>query len=195
MKREFLKSLELSDEVIDKIMAENGNDINGLKAKQTELESQINDYKTQVAERDKQLETLKKSAGDSESLKEQIGKLQEENKASAEKFEAQLRQVKIDSAVEIALTSAKAKNAKAVRALLDLVDAKLEDDGTVKGLDKQIEALKSSDEYLFETVKTPDFKGVKPGESPEGKPAGQKSIKDMNYSELAAYMEANPGAI
>lgn len=195
MKREFLKSLELSDEVIDKIMAENGNDINGLKAKQTELESQINDYKTQVSERDKQLEELKKSAGDSESLKEQIGKLQEENKASAEKFEAQLRQVKIDSAVEIALTSAKAKNAKAVRALLDLVDVKLEDDGTVKGLDKQIEALKSSDEYLFETVKAPDFKGVKPGESPEGKPAGQKSIKDMNYSELAAYMEANPGAI
>ena len=191
MKREFLKSLELADDVIDKIMTENGNDINSLKAKQTELESQINDYKAQVSERDKQLEELKKSAGDSESLKEQINKLQEDNKKSAADYELKIRNLSIDNAVNLALSNAKAKNAKAVRALLDLEKAEL-DGETVKGLDKQIEKLKESDAYLFEGDAKPNVNGAKPGEG-SGKPA-TKAVKDMNYSERVAYLAANPGA-
>lgn len=187
MKRDFLKSLELSDEVIDKIMTENGNDINGLKAKQTELESQIEDYKKQVAERDKQLETLKKSAGDSESLKEQISKLQEENKQATESYEAKLKQMAIDNAVTLALTNAKAKNAKAVKALLDLTDAQL-DGETIKGLDKQIEKLKESDAYLFDGETKPPINGAIPGEGNGGNQT--KAFKDMNYSERAAYLAA-----
>ena len=188
MKRDFLKSLELSDEAIDKIMAENGNDINGLKAKITELEGQISDYKGQVSERDKQLETLKKSSGDAESLKQQISKLQEENKAAAESYEAKIKQMTIDNAVNVALSDAKAKNAKAVRALLDLTDAQM-DGEKVKGLDKQLEKLKESDAYLFETDGgQPTPKGVKPAAgSGDPKP---KSVKDMNYSELAAHLAA-----
>ncbi len=187
MKREFLKSLELSDEVIDKIMAEHGNSINSLKAKQTELEDQIKDYKTQVSDRDKQLEELKKSAGDSESLKAQIDKLQEENKKATEDYEAKIKTMGIESAVTLALTNAKAKNAKAVKALLDLTDAKLNEDGTIKGLDKQIEKLKESDSYLFDG-ETKTVNGAKPAEG-NGKP-GTKAVKDMTYSERVAYVAA-----
>lgn len=187
MKREFLKSLELSDEVIDKIMAENGNDINGLKAKQAELESQINDYKTQVSERDKQLEELKKSAGDSESLKEQINKLQEDNKKASEAYEAKIKEMGIENAVNVALSNAKAKNAKAVRALLDLTDAQL-DGEVIKGLDKQIEKLKESDAYLFDGEAKPDIKGAKPAEG-NGQPKA-KTVAEMNYSERVAYLAA-----
>lgn len=186
MKREFLKSLELSDEVIDKIMAENGNDINNLKAKQTELENQINDYKTQVSERDKQLETLKKSVGDSESLKEQISKLQEDNNKATQEFEAKIKQMSIENAVTVALTNAKAKNAKAVRALLNLENAEL-DGEVIKGLDKQIDKLKESDSYLFDGG-TPDIKGARPGEG-NGTPT-TKSVKEMTYSERVAYIAA-----
>lgn len=186
MKREFLKSLELTDEVIDKIMAENGNDINREKAKQTELETQINDYKTQVSDRDKQLEELKKSVGDSESLKAQIDKLQEDNKKSNEAYEAKIKQMGIENAINVALSNAKAKNAKAVRALLDLENAQL-DGETVKGLDKQIEKLKESDAYLFEDGK-PNLNGAKPGEG-NGTPK-TKDVKDMNYSERVAYLAA-----
>lgn len=185
MKREFLKSLELSDEVIDKIMAENGNDINNLKTKQTELETQINEYKTRVSERDKQLEELKKSVGDSESLKEQINKLQEDNAKATKEYETKINQMKVDNAITLALTNAKAKNAKAVRALLDLENAEL-DGETVKGLDKQIEKLKESDAYLFDGDK--QINGAKPAEG-TGKPS-TKAVKDMNYSERVAYMAA-----
>lgn len=186
MKREFLKSLELTDEVIDKIMAENGNDINREKAKQTELETQINDYKTQVSDRDKQLEELKKSVGDSESLKAQIDKLQEDNKKSNEAYEAKIKQMGIENAINVALSNAKAKNAKAVRALLDLENAQL-DGETIKGLDKQIEKLKESDAYLFEDGK-PNLNGVKPGEG--NGLLKTKDVKEMNYSERVEYLAA-----
>lgn len=187
MKRDFLKSLNLSDEVVDKIMAENGNDINGLKAKITELEGQVTDYKGQVSDRDKQLETLKKSSGDAESLKQQISKLQEENKAATEGYEAKIKQMAIDNAVNLALSNAKAKNAKAVRALLDLTNAQM-DGETVKGLDKQIDKLKESDAYLFETETKPTVKGAKPAEGGAGNP--QKPVSEMNYSERVAFLAA-----
>lgn len=186
MKRDFLKSLNLSDEVIDKIMTENGNDINGLKAKVTELEGQITDYKGQVSERDKQLDALKKSTGDAESLKQQISKLQEENKAATQGYEAKIKQMQIDNAVNLELSKAKAKNAKAVRALLDLTDAQMEGE-TVKGLDKQIEKLKQSDAYLFDDGTKPPINGAKPAEGGGGKP---KPYSEMNYSERVAYLAA-----
>ncbi|MBR2504721.1 MAG: phage scaffolding protein [Elusimicrobiaceae bacterium] len=188
MKREFLKSLELTDEVIDKIMAEHGNAINTSKAKIAELESQIAEQKTQIADREKQLETLKKSAGDNENLKEQIGKLQEENKAATEAYEAKIKQMGIDSAVALALTNAKAKNAKAVRALLDLENAQLDSDGAIKGLDKQISKLKESDSYLFDGAVPPAVNGAKPAES--AKTTQTKAVKDMTYSEMKAHVAA-----
>lgn len=188
MKREFLKSLELTDEVIDKIMAENGNDINALKAKQADLEGQVAELKTQVSDREKQLDTLKKSAGDNENLKNQISQLQEENKKAAETYEAKIKQMGIDSAVSLALTNAKAKNPKAVRALLDLENAQLDSDGAIKGLDKQITKLKESDAYLFDGVVPPAVSGAKPAEGV--KTTQTKAVKDMNYSERVAHLAA-----
>ena len=187
MKREFLKSLDLSDEVIDRIMTENGNDINNLKAKQTEFETQVTEFKKQVTERDRQLEELKKSVGDSENLKEQINKLQEDNKKSTADYEAKIKQMQVDNAVTLALTNAKAKNAKAVRALLDLTDIKL-DGETVKGLDEQIEKLRETDAYLFDGESKPKINGAVAGES--GNTMTQKPVKEMNYSERVAFLAA-----
>ena len=44
-----------------------------------------------------------------------------------------------------------AKNIKAIKALIDMEQVKLED-GDLVGFDTQIEALKESDSYLFEEV-------------------------------------------
>lgn len=52
----------------------------------------------------------------------------------------------------MALTNAKVKNLKAVKALLNQENIKLKDDGTLDGVDAQIEGLKKSDAYLFESV-------------------------------------------
>lgn len=162
MKREVLTSMGLSDEVVEKIMAEHGKSVNSLRSKQTELEEQISTYKQHISDRDKQLETLKKSASDSEKLQAQISKLQEDNKKSNEAYEAKIRQMGIDNITNLTLTNAGAKNLKAVRALLNLENAQLDGD-TILGLSDQIAKLKESDPYMFNDVK-PTIAGTKAAE-------------------------------
>jgi hypothetical protein len=101
-----------------------------------------------IQERDKQLEQLKNVAGNSEELKAQIEQLQAENQKAAEEWQAKMAQMQLDFAIEKALASAKAKNAKAVKALLDMEKVKL-DGEQLLGLDDQLKAIKESDPYLF----------------------------------------------
>lgn len=85
-----------------------------------------------IKERDKQLADLKSAEGDAEALKKQIATLQADNKKAAEQYAADLKNVRINAAVDAKLTAARAKNVKAVRALLDLTDANIDDKGAIK---------------------------------------------------------------
>lgn len=151
-----------------------------------------------VLERDRQLETLKASTGDVAALKEQISTLQTQNTEQAKEHAKAIKQLKIDNAVETALVGAKAKNIKAVKALLELGKAELNEDGTVKGLAEQLKALAESPDtgFLFEAEqkKRGSFKGANPAEGGDGAPAGGKEPKDMSYDELCAYLAENPEA-
>lgn len=206
MTRKQLEDLGLTKEQADSIIKINGDDIENAKsasaAEIKNLQTEVDGLKTQVGDRDKQLETLKASAGDNADLKKQIEDLQTENATAKANHESELNQLKIDFAVEKALTGAKAKNIKAVKALLELEDAKLDKDGNVKGLAEQIEKLTSGDDtkFLFEaqkqTKQQQNFKGFQPGASGEQKPGeGEKvDFSKMSYDELTAYMESNPDA-
>lgn len=206
MTRKQLEDLGLTKEQADSVMKINGDDIENAKGTAAteikNLQTEVDGLKTQVSDRDKQLETLKASAGDNADLKKQIEDLQTENATAKANHESELNQLKIDFAVEKALTGAKAKNIKAVKALLELDDAKLDKDGNVKGLAEQIEKLTSGDDtkFLFEaqkqTKQQQNFKGFQPGASGEQKPGeGEKvDFSKMSYDELTAYMEANPDA-
>ena len=103
---------------------------------------------TDLQGRDAQLEQLKSAAGNSEELKKQIEQLQAENKKAAEEWQAKMVQMQLDFAIEKALAAAKAKNAKAVKALLDMEKVKLDGDQLL-GIDEQLKALQQSDQYLF----------------------------------------------
>lgn len=206
MTRKQLEDLGLTKEQADSVMKINGDDIENAKGTTSteikNLQTEVEGLKTQVGDRDKQLETLKASAGDNADLKKKIEDLQTENATAKATHESELNQLKIDFAVEKALTGAKAKNIKAVKALLELDDAKLDKDGNVKGLAEQIEKLTSGDDtkFLFEaqkqTKQQQNFKGFQPGASGEQKPGeGEKvDFSKMSYDELTAYMEANPDA-
>lgn len=133
---EWLKSIlgdGYTDEVDAKVSAEIGKnfvskaDFNQVNAAKKKAED---DVKT----RDQQLETLKKSTGDTAALQEQITTLQTQNAEAKKTYEAELARVRLDGAVEAALTAAGAKNNTAVKALLAdfLKDAKLDDSGAVK---------------------------------------------------------------
>lgn len=188
MKRTELEALEMTKEQIDAVMKINGTDIENAKATSaaeiTNLKAENDTLSKQVKDRDKQIDTLKASAGDNEELKKQIETLQADNKAKDEAHAKELNQLKIDTAVDKALTDGGAKNIKAVKALLDLNDAKLGEDGAVKGLAEQIDKLKTdeSSKFLFNieqsSTQQQTFTGFQPGSStttPDSKQAGYEA--------------------
>lgn len=201
MTRKELEDLGLSREQVDAVIKINGADIENAKsasaAEINNLQTEVSGLKTQVSDRDKQLETLKTTAGDNEALTKQIADLQAENTKTKEAHESELNQLKVDFTVEKALADAKAKNIKAVKALLDLADAKLDKDGNVKGLAEQIEKLAAGEDtkFLFDAPlqkQQQTFKGFQPGVSVEPQNGGELDFSKMSYEQLAAYMEANP---
>lgn len=186
MKRTELEAMGLTKEQVDSIMKINGDDIENAKASSASeiatLKAENTALTAQVKERDTQIEGLKKSAGDNAELQKQIETLQADNKAKDETHAKELTQLKIDSAVEKALSDGGAKNVKAVKALLDLTDAKLSEDGTVKGLAEQIQKLQTGDDskFLFaeKQQNQQQFSGFQPGASttvPDSKQAGYEA--------------------
>ena len=120
------------------------------KARFNEVNEENKTLKTSVADRDKQLETLKASAGDNEELKKQIIDLQKQNADQKKAHEEEMTQLRLDNAIDAALTAAGAKNAKTVKALIDMTKVKLGEDGKLSGWDDQLKAVQKSDGYLFE---------------------------------------------
>ena len=197
MKRTFLEELKLDKDTIDKIMDENGRDIEKAKGDLETVTKERDGLKEQIADRDKQLDKLKKSTGDVEELKKQIADLQKDSKSKLDALEAENKSIRINSAIDRALSRSGARNNAAVKALLKDIDkAELQDDGTIKGLDSQIKALQKSDSYLFNLSDSSQhkLKGVKPGEAGDNKPAGidAKQFARMGYRERLKLHQEDP---
>ena len=154
MRNEDLMKIEgMTEELATKVAAASVEELKEYvpKSRFTEVVDAKNNAEALTKERDKQLEDVKKSTGDNEELKKQIEQLQEDNKAAKQKYESDIKQMQISNAVQAALKDAGAKNVTALTALLkDLDKAELAEDGTIKGLAEQIQALQKSDSYLFE---------------------------------------------
>ena len=99
-----------------------------------------------IAERDNQLEELKKI--DAEGLKAEIERLQEENKAATEKYEAELKDIQLANAIKLAVAG-KVHDEDLVSGLVDKTKLIIGDDGKIVGLDEQIASLKESKAFLF----------------------------------------------
>jgi phage minor structural protein GP20 len=198
MTRAELEALGLTKEQIDSVMGINGNDIEKVKTKLTEAEKEAETLKEQIKDRDKQFNDLKNSKEDLEGLKSQIETLQKDNKAKDEQYKAEIRNLKVNSAVDAALTGAKAKNHTAVKALLkDLDKAELLEDGTVKGLKEQIEALTKADDskFLFDIETAPQTpKGATPASSPKASATGitKEQFNKMGYRDRLELFNNDP---
>lgn len=193
MKRKFLEDFGLEKDAIDKIMAENGSDVNAAKADYEATKQQLESANAQIQERDKQLETLRKSSGDNETLQKQITDLQAENKAAKEKYEADMKELKLTTAIKLAVGDS-AHDADLVAGLFDRGKLVLNEDGTITGLEEQVKTIKKEKAFLFKEEKPGTvIKGGKPAEG-AGTPPADKKPSEMTYEELCAYMEANPGA-
>lgn len=153
MKREDLKKLNLTDEQIDSIMGMNGADIETHKRTTTDLQSQLDAITGQLGDANKAIESFK--ALKPEELQKAADDWKTKYETATQESAAQLQKVKFDYALESALNGAKAKNLKAVRALLSTDQLKLKDDGTLEGFEDQLTKIKAENDYLFTDAKEP----------------------------------------
>lgn len=103
-------------------------------------------------------------------------------------YQTKLADMEFSGLLDAAITTAKGRNPKALRGLLDvdtLKASKNQSDDIKAALDK----LKESDGYLFDDATTPPPYAGGTGTAPI-----KKTTSQMTYSELDAYMKANPGA-
>jgi hypothetical protein len=186
MKREFLKALGLDDEMIDKILDEHSKGIGSEKAKAEAANAAKADLEAQIAQRDKDLADLKKTAKGSEELEKQLTALQESAKQEKEKYEAKI----LNAAIRAELKG-KVHDETIVSGLIDVTKLKLDDEGRVTdGLAAQIEQLSKDKAFLFvpaSNEKPGDTKpsGFKPAEGSGGTPPAQtKTLTEAIASAL-----------
>lgn len=150
---ELLKKLGYTDEQIQKI-------IGGMKENkiytttEEKIEERYNKLKEQKVALDQQIKTanatiedLKKNNTDNETLQSKIG----EYESKVSDYEKQIQDMQFNYAIDGALKGANVKNIKAVKALLNMENVKL-DGENILGLTDQLETLKESDSYLFGTT-------------------------------------------
>ncbi|TFU56505.1 hypothetical protein E4T93_13845, partial [Mammaliicoccus lentus] len=80
MNRETLKALELSDEQIDKVMAEHGKSVSDKQSQIDETNNKVKELENDKESLSKQVTALEKKANDYNSLEEKNNQLQEEIK-------------------------------------------------------------------------------------------------------------------
>ncbi|MFB9273387.1 phage scaffolding protein [Cohnella cellulosilytica] len=182
--KELLKKLGVAEADVDKIDAEVVKELPKhfvAKTQYTEVVEARKKAEKEVSDRDKQLEDLKKSSGDAAELTKKIETLQTENKAAKEKYEAEAKELRLGTAVKLALAG-KVHDPDIVAGLLDKTKIELDDNGNIKtGLDDQIKALQTSKAFLF----VPEdkggqfqFRGANPFESGgSGGGAGDKAAE------------------
>ena len=130
-----------------KLIVNDGNYIP--KEKFDEKTEKVAALEKQISQRDEQIEQLKEDTNASDELKSKIEELQEKNEKTKTELQKKLEQQKLDSEIDKALLKRKARNPKAVKALLEMDKVEVTDEG-VNGLDEQLESLEESDDYLFE---------------------------------------------
>lgn len=151
MTLEQLKELGLDEEIAKKVLEAHKEAIKDNYvpiARFNEINEEKKELKNQLEDRDKQLQELKVKAAGNEELTAKITELEELNKQTKEEYENKIAALRKETAIELALKDAKARNIKAVKALLDLDKVSLDGDNLL-GLEEQLEGLKESDPYLF----------------------------------------------
>lgn len=151
------------------------------KDKFDSLNQQLKTANTTIAD-------LKKDNKGNETLQVKVG----EYETKVKEYEKQIKNMQFNYALEGALKSANVRNTKAVKALLNLENVKL-DGESILGLKEQLESLKQSDSYLFAEEQQTTFSGVKPvdgAKTPQGYNPWKKD--SFNLTDQGKIFKENP---
>ena len=184
MKKEDLIALGVDEETAKSIMALHGKTVTQLNAQVATLEGERDTAQQQLASNQTELDTLKESAKGNEELTAQLADLQTKFDEAKINSENTIATLKKESAIDVALLKAGAKNSKAAKALLDVEKIELAEGGTIKGLDEQLETIRTENDYLFQPAE-PNEPG-KPTIVTGGNPKGGQPPMDETAQMIAA---------
>lgn len=158
MKKEQLLEMGLTEEQADKVLAAHKETLSGFipKVRFDEINETKKELEQQIKERDKQLKELQEKVKGNEELEKTIKELQETNKATKEQYEAKIKDMTINAAIQSKLTDAKYPELLINK--FDKSKLSIAEDGTVLGIDEQLKTLKEQYKDLFK----PDVKGKEP---------------------------------
>lgn len=162
MKREDIKKIfeNATDEQISAVLDINSADIGGAKKK---IEEERDNYKRQLDTAMQKLDGFKDV--NVEELKGQIATLTTTLANEKANFEKQLADRDFDDLLNGAISASKAKNVKAVRALLD-VEAIRASKNQSDDIKAALEKVREENDYLFtsdEPIDNPNFTGMTGG--------------------------------
>lgn len=193
--KELLEQLAAGTTTVDSVLEaiDEANKERVPRSRLNDKNEEIKELSAQLKERDTQLDELGKKAKDSEELTAEIERLKQENVEKDTEYQQKLQQQTFDAKLSEALSAAKVRNPKAVKALLDADKIKL-DGETLLGLDDQLGALKESDAYLFASEEKPALGGRTP-HTPAGQPSTgmtKEQFQKMSYAERTQLYTENP---
>lgn len=153
MERDFLEKKGLNADQIKAVMAQNGKETNALRddydRKLASLNDQIDGYKSQVTDRDKQIKSLSTAAQDNEELRAKFAEVEKANKEKDKEWSNKLASQKKEFAISSALSKAGALENKAVLPFIDTGKVSLDENGNLLGFQEQVDAAKQNYGFLF----------------------------------------------
>lgn len=192
MDREFLESLGLEKDTIDKVMQAYGKTINPLKSERDLLKANEGQLKSERDDYSQQLEDLKKNNKDNKALQDQIDQIKADKDKAIGEYEDQLKAQEFDFRLENRLKDMKVRNTKAFKALLEIDSLSL-DGEKIKGLNEQVDALKETDSYLFEDEgKKGNFSQGSHSNGGSKPSVTKDDFRKMGYAERMKLKEENP---
>lgn len=194
--KEILKAQNLTDEQINNITAKMKEEkiyttsLENADERYTKLKGQKADLDEQIKAANTTITELKKNNKDNEALQKTI----QDHETTIENLKKESAQKDFNYALDSALKDNKCKNAKALKALLDLDNIEF-NEGKLEGLEGQLNALKESDGYLFDTSNPAPGNTGGAGNHPRvGGGAGEVTKADlmkMPYSKRVEFFNNN----
>lgn len=134
---------------------------------------------TDLSDRDKQLKILGDTEGLSQKLQYQIDKMQNDNKETKIKHEAEKKELRLNNAIKLAIHG-KVHDEDLAAGLIDKEKLVIGDDGKVVGLDEQVTSLQESKSFLFKSNENnqqdQNQPGFKVGGDGQGSPPSDKPV-------------------
>lgn len=146
MKLDFLVGLGMDNDKAETILSEHEKTVLSFKNEAESYKAQLDTNKKTLKEANAEIERYKSM--DIESIKASAEEWKSKAERADSEAKAQIDAFRFDAAVNSALQGAKARNVKAVKALLDMDGIKLNDNGIV-GLNEQLENIKKENSFLF----------------------------------------------